>query len=80
MNGDPEASAEAWTLSNEFAYVIVRTVRTSNGVRLEIEAPQRGRVIRLCPLELESLTWQPPATFSTMLSNPLGDSEDDIEL
>lgn len=39
------------------ARVRVRPVRTRNGVRLEIAA-HGGRAVRLCPLELESLTWQ----------------------
>jgi hypothetical protein len=79
MASDDEHFGEGVELSNEFATVIVRTVRTANGVRLEIEAPDRGRTVRLCPLELESLTWQPPEVFSAMLSNPVGDSDDDIE-
>lgn len=62
-------------ISNEFALVRVRTVETANGVRLEIEAPRRERVIRLCPLELESLTWQTPEKFSRFLANPLGDDD-----
>ena len=39
---------------------------------LEIVAPKLGRGIRLCPLELESLTWQSPETFSGFLSTPFG--------
>lgn len=45
-------------MSDDRAVVRVRTVRTRNGVRLEIAAPASGRAIRLCPLELETLTWQ----------------------
>lgn len=59
-------------LANEYAVVRVREVRTGNGVRLEIMAPRLGRVIRLCPLELESLTWQPHDTFSGFLRTPFG--------
>jgi hypothetical protein len=59
-------------LANEYTTVVVRKVRTRNGVRLEIAAPRLGRAIRLCPLELESLTWQTPATFSSFLSTPFG--------
>ena len=43
-------------LVNEFAEVRVRKVHTRNGVRLEIVAPRLGTSVRLCPLELESLT------------------------
>jgi hypothetical protein len=50
----------------------VRTARTRNGVRLEIAAPRLGRGIRLCPLELETLTWQTPETFSGFLRTPFG--------
>ena len=65
-------SSEPLELANEFAQVSVRKVATRNGVRLEIVAPKLGRGIRLCPLELESLTWQSPETFSGFLSTPFG--------
>jgi hypothetical protein len=63
---------EPLEIVNEFAEVLVRKVRTRNGARLEIVAPRVGRVIRLCPLELESLTWQTTATFSAFLATPHG--------
>jgi hypothetical protein len=63
-------------LANEFAVVRVRRRRTRNGERLEIEAPRLGRRIALCPLELESLTWQTPETFSRFLRTPFGPEED----
>jgi len=59
-------------ISNEFAVVRVRKVYTRNGERLEIVAPKLGHVIRLDPLELESLTWQDHAYFSQLLRSPLG--------
>jgi hypothetical protein len=59
-------------IANEFAQVIVRKVQTRNGVRLEISAPTLERSILLCPLELESLTWQTTETFSRFLSTPFG--------
>ena len=59
-------------LANEFAYVRVRPIATRNGVRLEIEAPRLNRRVTLCPLELESLTWQTPDTFSGFLATPFG--------
>jgi hypothetical protein len=59
-------------LANEFAEVVVRKVRTRNGVRLEISAPKLERRVLLCPLELESLTWQTPETFSKFLVTPFG--------
>jgi hypothetical protein len=66
-------------LANEYASVLVRRVRTRGGVRLEIVAPRLGRGIRLCPLELESLTWQSPETFSEFLRTPMGPEEEEGE-
>ncbi|MDX6397600.1 MAG: hypothetical protein QOJ43_1008 [Gaiellaceae bacterium] len=66
------AAGEVVELANEFALVRVRVVHTRNGVRLEIAAPRLGQGIRLCPLELETLTWQTPETFSGFLSTPFG--------
>jgi hypothetical protein len=59
-------------LANEYARVLVREVHTGNGVRLEIIAPRLGTAIRLCPLELETLTWQSHDTFSAFLETPFG--------
>jgi hypothetical protein len=42
-------------ISNEFALVNVCKVHTPNGERLEIEAPRRNTLIRLDPLELETI-------------------------
>lgn len=63
---------EPLTLGNEFAEVVVRKVRTRNGVRLEICSPKLGYTVRLCPLQLEALTWQSSEVFSGFLSSPLG--------
>ena len=59
-------------IANEYALVRVREVETGNGRRLEIHAPRLGRTIRLCPLELETLTWQDHDTFSRFLETPFG--------
>ena len=64
--------AEPLEIANEFAEVTVRKVHTRNGVRLEVASPKLGRVIRLCPLELEALTWQTSDTFSRLLATPFG--------
>ena len=61
---------EAIEIGNEFAQVRVRKVETRNGSRLLIESIKSGHSISLCPLELESLTWQTADTFSAMLANP----------
>jgi len=63
---------EAITLGNEFAEIRVTKVETRNGSRLLIESPKSGQWVALCPLELESLTWQNTATFSAMIGNPFG--------
>lgn len=78
MNGsaDDEAvglpGSEPMEIANEYARVQVRRVETRNGSRLEIVAPHLGRGIRLCPLELETLTWQSHDTFSDFLATPFG--------
>jgi hypothetical protein len=70
---------EAMTLANEFAEVLVRKVRTRNGLRLEICSPKLGFAVRLCPLQLEALTWQSSDVFSGFLANPLGPVADTSE-
>lgn len=65
-------------VSNEFADIRVRKVYTRNGERLEIHAHRRGYRILLDAVELESLTWQPPETFSGFLRASVGrDIEDE---
>jgi hypothetical protein len=64
--------SESLELANEFAEVRVRKVSTRNGVRLEISAPKMGSRILLCPLELETLTWQSHEAFSKALATPFG--------
>lgn len=64
-------------LGNEFADVVVSKVYTRNGMRLSIKAPKLDREILLCPLELESLTWQAPETFSGFLATPFGPEDED---
>ncbi|WP_121610835.1 dihydrodiol dehydrogenase [Mesobacillus foraminis] len=58
-------------ISNEFASIIVRKVRTRNGERLEIESPGLDLRIRLDALQMESIVWQKPEFFSELLANPL---------
>lgn len=65
-----------WTdeieLANEFTSVRLSIVETSIGKRLEIYSTRLGYRIHLDPVELESLSWQPPETFSEFLRTPLG--------
>lgn len=58
-------------ISNEFASIVIRKVRTRNGERIEIESPGLDRRIRLDALQVESLIWQDPEFFSQLLANPL---------
>jgi len=74
-----ETADHEFELANEFATVRVRRVRTRNGVRLEISSPRLGRVIRLDPLALESLTWQTMETFSGFLREPFGPDQEEQE-
>ena len=57
-------------IANDFSEIRIAKVRTRNGSRLLIESPKSGRWIALCPLELESLTWQSTETFSAMVGKP----------
>lgn len=70
--GSDVPSGPTWELANEFAVVEVRRVETHNGLRLEIVSPRLGRGIRLDPVELETLTWQPHETFTAFLETPFG--------
>jgi len=66
------AVGEPIVIANEFAEVRVFRVETRNGSRLMISSPKSGQWVTLDPLELESLTWQTPATFSAMIGKPFG--------
>jgi hypothetical protein len=50
-------------IANEFSIVHVCKVHTPNGERLEISSPRRGRLIRLDPLELESIACHDDESF-----------------
>lgn len=65
-----QAVGKPITVGNEFAEVRVLRVDTRNGSRILIESPKSGQWVCLCPLELEALTWQNTATFSSMVANP----------
>lgn len=67
MNSTGENDDRPLVIANEFADVEVRRVRTRNGTRLEIRSPRRGTSVRLDPVILDCLTWQPPETFSGLL-------------
>lgn len=63
---------EPISISNEFAEVSVRKVRTAKGERLEISVPYADYAIRLDAVNLESLAWQEPELFSELLEDPHG--------
>lgn len=70
---DPDRTGDgSISVSNEFTSVEVRLRHTRNGERLEIWSRKLGTAILLDPLELESLTWQEPETFSRLLEDPYG--------
>ncbi len=73
--GDDGGIGPVIELGNEFAEVQIRKVRTRNGSRLLITSPKSGHWIALCPLELEALTWQSPASLSLLVNNPYGPIE-----
>lgn len=59
---------ETVSLDGPDSTVHVRKIFTPAGERLEIEAPDRGRRIRLDAMELESLSWQDHDTFVEFLA------------
>jgi hypothetical protein len=65
---------ETVEIANEFAYVHVRKVHTRNGERLEIRSPRRDSLIRLDPMELESISGLDPEAFARLLEEPPGHS------
>jgi hypothetical protein len=58
-------------ISNDSAIALVRKIRTGHGVRLEIYSPESEKRVYLDPLNIESLAWQTPETFSDTLEDPL---------
>lgn len=56
-----------FALDHDSSTVRLRTVRTRNGIRLEVSSPRTCRITRLDPVILESLTWQTPETFRGMM-------------
>lgn len=59
-------------VANEFTVVQVSYVRTGAGERLVVTSPRLGFETQLDPLQLESLTWQTPELYSTLLDTPYG--------
>ena len=69
-------------IRNESATVLVRKIRTRNGVRLEIYSPKLDKRVYLDPLLIESLAWQTPETFLDILGVPhelADDWEEEVE-
>lgn len=72
---DVQPTGDPIEIANEFATVTVRKVLTRNGERLEISSDRLNYSVRLDPLALESLTWQPAETFTRFLDTPFGPGE-----
>ena len=70
--GEVDEETEYTEFANEFAFTLVRKVRTRKEARLEIISPKLGYQIYLDAPLLESLTWQTPQTFSKFLEEPYG--------
>jgi hypothetical protein len=73
--GDGPMPEPEFVIGNEFSEVRVSRVATHNGTRLRIRDAKSGRQILLCPLELESLTWQNSELFTGLLATPYGPEE-----
>jgi len=72
MSDAERADGAPLVIGNEFATVTVAKVATRNGERLRIRSARLNTCIELDALALESLTWQPPETFSRLLEQPFG--------
>ena len=59
-------------IANEFTVIQVSYTSTGQRERLLISSPRLGFQTLLDPLQLESLTWQPPETYSKLLDTPYG--------
>jgi hypothetical protein len=70
---------ETAALSDGLTTVELRKIFTPAGERLELEAPNVGRSIRLDAMELESLSWQEPETFIGFLAQELPGLPEDTE-
>ncbi|HZR99804.1 MAG TPA: dihydrodiol dehydrogenase [Chloroflexota bacterium] len=75
MREEQPAASAPLVIANEFATVTIEKVATRNGERLRISSPRLNTSIELDALALESLTWQPPETFSRFLEQPFGDAD-----
>lgn len=71
MMNEPEVE-HTFVMGNEFAEIKISHVRSRNGSRLLIHNMKSGAEISICPLALESLTWQTSELFTALLSTPYG--------
>jgi hypothetical protein len=72
MSDGQQGDSAPLVIGNEFATVTVEKVVTRNGERLRISSARLNTSVELDALALESLTWQPPETFSRFLEQPFG--------
>lgn len=64
---DPSGGDGPIVIANEFNDVVIRRVRTRNGMRLEIFSPRRGTRVHLDAVALDCLSYQEPEIFTEML-------------
>jgi hypothetical protein len=69
---EPDDAAEGFVVSNEFAAVSLRKVRTRNGERVEIRSLGHDQVVLLDAITLEALTWSSPLEVGQGLETPFG--------
>jgi hypothetical protein len=73
-----DPALDAVLVSNEFAAVTVRKVRTRNGERLEIRSLRTDRAVLLDAISLEALTWSTALEVGQGLETPLGPDPGDL--
>lgn len=69
LSGDSRA---VFQIANEFTVVRIAYVNTGSGERMVITSPRLGYETHLDSLQLESLTWQTPELYSSLLETPYG--------
>lgn len=71
---------DEFVISNEFASVFVRKVKTRNGERLEIRSIGHDQSIQLDAITLESLTWSTSLEVGKNLETPFGPDPSETHL
>lgn len=69
---DSDTIVESFDLSNEYADTHIRKIRTSEGDRLQVQAPVAGFELLADARGLQALATQDPGLFSQFLETPHG--------